>query len=133
MQFNKDTKLTMRPLKSGASKVPKDEYILFTAEIRNRPAGSRLEWEVKNWGVDGDNHHAERYGKNERSGSYDLSMGREDGELEWTRKTAYTGRHECIVRLVDPILRRVVTAERFVVQVGGPRPRYQRRMGRKRR
>jgi competence protein ComEC len=133
VQFNKDTKLPMKPLRSGTSRVPKDEYILFSADVRNRPAGSRLEWEVKNWGVDGDNHHSERYGKDERAGSYDASMRRTDGESEWTRRTAYTGRHECIVRLVDPISRRVLAVERFVVQVGKPRPRYQRRMGRKRR
>ena len=113
--------------------MPRDEYILFTADVRNRPAGFRLEWEVKNWGVDGYSHHSERYGKDERAGNFDASMGRTDTEHEWTRRTAYTGRHECIVRLVDPILRRTVATERFVVQVGRPRPRYQRRMGRKRR
>ncbi len=127
-QLNKGTKRPSKVLKSGASRVPKDEYILFSADVRNRPAGSRLEWEVKNWGVDDDARHGERYGK-DTSGHFDLEMGLEDAENEWTRRTAYTGRHECVVRLVDP-MGRVLASDRFVVQVGRPRSRYRRKLGR---
>lgn len=56
-------------------------------------------------------------------------MGRTDAEHEWTRKTAYTGRHECVVRLVDA-LGRVLASNRFVVHVGRPRSRYRRKLGR---
>lgn len=42
VQFNKDTKRPFKGLKSGASRVSRDEYILFTADVQNRPAGSRL-------------------------------------------------------------------------------------------
>ena len=126
--LNKRTNRPLRSLKSGASKVPRDEYIVFSADVQNRPAGTRLEWEVKNWGVDDHSHHDERYGK-ETGGSYDLTMGRTDAENEWTRQTAYTGRHECVVRLVNP-LGRVLAGDRFVVHVGRPRTRYLRRLGR---
>ncbi len=129
-QLNKGTKRPFKALNSGASRVPKDEHILFTADIRNRPTGSRIEWEVKNWGVDADAWHSERYGKR-ADGGFDLAMGRTDAENEWTRLTAYTGRHECVVRLVDP-LGRVLASDRFVVHVGRPRSRYLRKLGRKR-
>jgi hypothetical protein len=127
-QFSKGTKRPYKALRSGASRVPKDEYILFTAEVQNRPAGSRLEWEVKNWGVDDDASHSERYGKR-ADGGFDHTMGRTDAEHEWTRKTAYTGRHECTVRLVDP-MGRVLASDRFVVHVGRSRSRYSRKFGR---
>ncbi|CAA9379340.1 MAG: hypothetical protein AVDCRST_MAG93-9060, partial [uncultured Chloroflexia bacterium] len=127
-QINKGTKRPFKTLKSGASRVPKDEYILFTADVRNRPAGSRLEWQVRNWGVDDDARHGERYGK-DTGGKFDLRMDREDAENEWTRQTAYTGRHECTVRLVDSI-GRMLASDRFVVQVGRPRSRYRRKLGR---
>jgi beta-lactamase superfamily II metal-dependent hydrolase len=130
--LNKHTKRPLRPLKNGASKVPRNEYVVFSADVRNRPAGTRLEWEVKNWVVDDHSHHNERYGKGESAGRYDLSMGRNDGEHEWTRHTSYTGRHECVVRLVDPLWGRVLTSERFVVHVGRPRSRYLRKLGRTR-
>lgn len=130
VQFNKDTKRPLKALKSGNSKVPKEEYILFAADIRNRPGGSLIEWEVKNWGVDDNAWHSERYGKRAEQG-FDLNMGRTDAEHEWTRKTAYTGRHECIVKLMDPFGRMIVS-DRFVVQVGKPRSRYRRKLGRKR-
>jgi hypothetical protein len=130
VQFNKGTKRPLKVLKSSVSRVPKDEYILFTADVQNRPVGSRLEWEVKNWGVDDDAWHSNRYGK-DTGGSFDLTMGRTDAEHEWTRKTAYTGRHECVVRLVDP-LGRVLASDRFMVHVGRPRSRYWRKLGRKR-
>lgn len=130
VQFNKDTKRPFKALKSGASRVRRDEYVLFTADVQNRPAGSRLEWEVKNWGVDNDARHSERYGK-ETGGDFALTMRRTDVEHEWTRQTAYTGRHECVVRLVDP-LGRVLASDRFVVHVGKPRSRYQRKLGRMR-
>lgn len=128
VQFNKGTKRPLKALKSGTSKVPKEEYILFTAGIQNRPMGSRIEWEVKNWGVDDNALHSERYSK-DPGGRFDLTMGRTDTEHEWTRKTAYTGRHECVVKLVDPS-GRVLASGRFVVQVGRPRSRYRRKLGR---
>lgn len=127
-QFNKGTRRPFKALKSGASRVPKDEHVLFTADVRNRPAGSRVEWEVKNWGVDDDARHSERYGKG-TDGGFDLAVGRTDAEHEWTRRTAYTGRHECVVRLVDP-LGRVLASDRFVVHVGRPKSRYRRKLGR---
>lgn len=127
-QLSKGTKRPFKVLKSGSSRVPKDEHIQFTADVRNRPADSRLEWEVKNWGVDDDAQHGERYGK-DTGGAFDLTMGRTDAEHEWTRKTAYTGRHECVVRLVDA-LGRVLASNRFVVHVGRPRSRYRRKLGR---
>lgn len=127
-QLDKDTGRPLRSLKSGSSRVPKDEHVLFTADVRNRPSGSRLEWEVKNWGVDVDAHHGERYGK-ETGGDFDREVDRDDLDNEWTRRTAYTGRHECVVRLLDP-LGSVLASDRFVVQVGRPRSRYLRRLGR---
>jgi hypothetical protein len=130
--LSKHTKRALRHLKNGISKVPRDEYVVFSADVQNRPAGTRLEWEVKNWGVDDYSHHNERYGKSESAGRYDLSMGRNDGEHEWTRHTSYTGRHECVVRLVDPLWGRVLSSERFVVHVGRPRSRYLRKLGRTR-
>lgn len=39
-QLSKGTKRPFKVLKSGSSRVPKDEHILFTADVRNRPAGS---------------------------------------------------------------------------------------------
>ncbi len=131
--LGRGSRRAIMPLASGVSKVPKDEHIVFAADVRNRPAGSRLEWEIKNWGVDVDYDHTERYGKDGHAGHFDLSVGRNDADYEWTRRTAYTGRHECVVRLVDPLWGRVLAMARFVVQVGKPRPRYQRGMGRKRR
>jgi hypothetical protein len=83
--------------------------------------------------VDGDSHHSERYGKDDHAGRFDISMGRTDSEYGWTRRTAYTGRHECVAKLVDPIRGRVLARERFVVHVGKPLPRYQRKLGRRRR
>ncbi len=112
--------------------MPRDEYIVFSADVRDRPVGTRLEWEVKNWGVDDYSHHNERYGKSESTGRFDLEMSRNDGEHEWTRHTSYTGRHECVVKLIDPLSGRTVTSERFVVHVGRPRSRYMRRLGRTR-
>lgn len=127
-QFNKDTRRLFKTLKSGSSRVPKDEYILFTADVQNRPSGSHLEWEVKNWGVDDDAWHSERYGK-DRGGGSDSTMGRTDAEHEWTRQTAYRGRHECTVRLVDS-LGHVLASDRFLVHVAKPRSRYRRKLGR---
>ncbi len=130
--LNKLTKRPLRSLRSGVSRVPRDEYIVFSADVRDRPVGTRLEWEVKNWGVDDYSHHNERYGKSESTGRFDLEMSRNDGEHEWTRHTSYTGRHECVVKLIDPLSGRTVTSERFVVHVGRPRSRYMRRLGRTR-
>jgi competence protein ComEC len=133
-QFNRDTKRPFRPLKNGASRVPKDEYILFTADISNRPAGTYVRWEVKNLGVDEDAGHSEHYEKTETTAKrYDYRMNRTDAEHEWTRHTAYTGRHECIVSLVDQFTSRLLARDRFVVPIGKARSRYLRRLGRSRR
>jgi Adenylyl/Guanylyl and SMODS C-terminal sensor domain len=133
-QYNSDTKQPFRPLKNGVSRVPKDEYILFTANISNRSAGTYLRWEVKNLGVDEDAGHSEHYEKSEPvARRYDYRMNRTDAEHEWTRRTAYTGRHECIVSLVDRFTGRVLAGDRFVVPIGKARSRYLRRLGRSRR
>lgn len=129
-QFNRETKRLLKTLKNGSSHVSKNEYILFTADVRNRPAASRLEWEVKNWGVDDDAWHSERYNK-DGDGNFDHTMRRTDADHEWTRQTSFTGRHECIVRLLD-LAGRVLASDRFVVHVGKPRSRYLRKLGRKR-
>jgi beta-lactamase superfamily II metal-dependent hydrolase len=60
-EFNKDTKYPLRPLKNGNTRVEKDQYILFTAGVSNRPASTYLRWEVKNVGVDEDAGHSEHY------------------------------------------------------------------------
>jgi len=131
-KFNKDTKYPLVPLKSGDTQVSKDEYILFTASVSNRPAGTYLRWEVKNVGVDEDAGHSEHYEKSEDpTKRYDHKMGRSDAEHEWTRHTSYTGRHMCMVSLVDQFSGRVLAKDRFVVPIGKARSRYRSRLGRR--
>jgi Adenylyl/Guanylyl and SMODS C-terminal sensor domain len=128
----KDTKYPLRPLKNGVTRVAKDEYILFSAVISNRPAGTYLRWEVQNVGVDedaGHNEHDEKSG--DPSKRYDYKMGRRDAEHEWTRRTSYTGRHECMVSIVDHFADKVLAKNRFVVPIGKARSRNMRRLSRR--